>query len=174
MNTNGIISFGGQVLTFRTGATPPIPSILPFWIDINVRAGGSIFYRETSNATLLEKARLLVVYSYCVNSVFSSEVADFVPVSLFIATWDSVAPFDSSLTGFNTFQVVLVTDGATSFVLYFYEDLQWGDGAQIGFNAGDGERQLIVTETVSEATSNFDSSSNIEVPGIFTFRVDGE
>ena len=38
----------------------------------------------------------------------------------------------------NTFQVVLITDGTKSYTVFTYEcpDVQWGNDATIGFNAG--------------------------------------
>lgn len=88
----------------------------------------------------------------------------------------------------NTFQCILATDGFRSFVIYFYADgmIQWttgdasgGEGgfggtpAQVGFNAGDGVRYAIVPGSRTADIVNIDMTSNIGVPGVWVFRVDG-
>ena len=60
-----------------------IPLIAPFWYDVDVRFG-NIFYRQTSNATLLQRARDQL------QELFPSS-GNFTPTTLFIATWDRVA-----------------------------------------------------------------------------------
>ena len=89
VNTNGIISFQ---LGFRF-AIPQrfplnnfIPLIAPFWNFVDIRRFGNIFYRETSNAALLQRARDQL------QELFPSS-GNFTPTTLFIATWDGVAPY---------------------------------------------------------------------------------
>ena len=72
----------------------------------------------------------------------------------------------------NTFQIVMATDGDMSFVFLIYTDIQWGSGAQIGFNAGDGNRSFTVPGALTSQTLNFETMSNIGVPGVFIYRVD--
>ena len=73
----------------------------------------------------------------------------------------------------NTFQVVLVTDGRKSFVFFIYGDIQWGTGAQIGFNAGDGGRSFMVPGALTNSTVDIETMSNVGRKGMFAFRVDG-
>ena len=61
-----------------------IPLIAPFWSDVDITRFGNIFYRETSNATFLQRARDQL------QELFPSS-GDFTPTTLFIATWDRVA-----------------------------------------------------------------------------------
>ena len=61
-----------------------ISLIAPFWDDVDITRFGSIFYRETSNATLLQRARDQL------QGLFPSS-GNFTPTTLFIATWDRVA-----------------------------------------------------------------------------------
>ena len=87
----------------------------------------------------------------------------------------------------NTFQVVLITDGECSFVTYLYADrlIQWttgdasgGDGglggtpAQAGLDAGDQVRSFSIPGSQTPAIINIDRTSNVGVPGQWTFRVD--
>ena len=65
----------------------------------------------------------------------------------------------------------MATDGDTSFVFLIYVDIQWGSSAQIGFNAGDGVRSFTVPGALTSQTLNFETMSNIGVPGVFIYRV---
>ena len=87
VNTNGIISFRRQFLEFTPRRFPLnncIPLIAPFWNFVDIRRFGNIFYRETSNVTLLQRARDQL------QELFPSS-GNFTPTTLFIATWDRVA-----------------------------------------------------------------------------------
>ena len=87
----------------------------------------------------------------------------------------------------NTFQVVLITDGNCSYVTYLYADglIQWttgdasdGEGglggtpAQAGFDAGDQRRSFSIDGSLTADIINIDSTTNVGVPGQWTFRVD--
>ena len=89
VNTNGIISFQIPFTEFIPQRFPLnyfIPLIAPFWDDVDIRRFGNIFFRETSNTTLLQRA--------CnqLQELFSSS-DNFTPTTLFIATWDRVPSF---------------------------------------------------------------------------------
>ena len=70
--SDGVVSFG------RT-----FPLIAPFW-SFSFVTFRNIFYRETSNVTLLQRAR------HQLRELFQS-FGNFTPTTLFIATWDRVA-----------------------------------------------------------------------------------
>ena len=75
----------------------------------------------------------------------------------------------------NTLQVVLATDGTVSFVFFIYYDIQWAGflGTQLGFGAGDGIHSLRLSEAFNtSAVLNLESTSNIDIPGHYLFRVD--
>ena len=72
----------------------------------------------------------------------------------------------------NTFQVVLAADQQMTFVFFIYGDIQWGDGANIGFNAGDGTRSFMVPGALTNQTLNIDKRSNVGVTGLYIYRVD--
>ncbi|XP_030855019.1 uncharacterized protein LOC105438079 [Strongylocentrotus purpuratus] len=111
---------------------------------------------------------------------------------MFIATWDKVSyyqdPVDSQYDHLrNSFQVVLLTDGSISFSIFNYGDITWTTGAQqggngsglggteaqVGFNAGDGEKFYALEGSQAPDVINIDKRSNIGVPGRFIFRTDG-
>ncbi|XP_062572621.1 LOW QUALITY PROTEIN: protein mesh-like, partial [Saccostrea cucullata] len=185
VNANGVVSF---LQTVRTYTPNPFPiandarMIAPFWADVNTINGGTVWYRETVNSTLLNRA--------------SEEVRAYFPRFfrfraswIFIVTWDQVAYHgcDSSCSKTNTFQAVLITNGQYSFTLYNYEQIEWTTGtasggnrmtglggtpAQVGFNAGDGIVFFTVNASRTSDIVNVDEMSNVDIPGKFAFRID--
>lgn len=93
VNTNGILSFRGSFVVFTSAPFPftGLPLIAPFWDDVDTRNGGTAYYRETANSTLLERFKSELV---AVSPLFAS----FEPSSLFLATWDHVAAYATSKT----------------------------------------------------------------------------
>ena len=72
----------------------------------------------------------------------------------------------------NTFQVVLAADGQETFVFFIYGDIQWGDDANIGFNAGDGTRSFMVPGALTTQSRNIEDGSNVDMTGLYIYRVD--
>ena len=175
VNTNGVISFNQSYLSFTQQSLPVSlrlpPLILPFWIDIDIGCQGEIYFRQATNNETLKQAKLLL-YDHRPASRFN-------PTLVFIATWRNVRPYpcsSSSIT--NTFQAVLMTDGQVSYVCFLYEDIQWAmkqNWAQIGFNAGDGNRSFTAPFGLTNETQYLDNLSNINGRrGVFIYQVDGK
>ena len=73
-----------------------------------------------------------------------------------------------------------------TFVFFIYGDIQWGDtasigfdaanigfdAANIGFDAGDGTRFFMVPGALTNQTLNIDEGSNVDVTGLYIYRVD--
>ena len=61
-----------------------------------------------------------------------------------------------------------------TFVFFIYGDIQWGFGANIGFNAGDGTRSFMVPGALTNQVLNIDEGSNVgvTVTGVYIYRVD--
>ena len=74
----------------------------------------------------------------------------------------------------NTFQLVVATNGVISTAAFLYGNIQWGEEAQIGFNAGDGFSSFSVPGALTDATVNIEDQSNVEHPGIFVYRIDSK
>ena len=87
VSISGVVSFQTHFFEFIPRSFPLntfIPLIAPFWYDnADVERFGSIFYRQTFNAILLQRARDLL------QELFPSS-GNFTPTTLFIATWDRV------------------------------------------------------------------------------------
>lgn len=68
--------------------------------------------------------------------------------------------------------MVLVTDGIRALAVFIYDDIQWGEEAQIGFNAGDGLTSFVLSEALSNQTLNIAEHTNIGQLGVFLFDMD--
>ena len=58
-----------------------------------------------------------------------------------------------------------------TFVFFIYGDIQWGLGANIGFNAGDGMRSFMVPGALTNQVLNIDKESNVGETGVYIYRV---
>ena len=59
-----------------------------------------------------------------------------------------------------------------TFVFFIYGDIQWGSGANIGFDAGDGTRFFMHPRALTNQVLNIDEGSNVGVTGVYIYRVD--
>ena len=87
--------------------------------------------------------------------------------------------YPRQISKLNTFQIVLSTNGDLSFVFFLYHDLQWSESsssrnsyAQAGFNAGDGIAFEMLPHSRTKDVVRLINESNINIPGLFVFRVD--
>nr|XP_022323656.1 protein mesh-like [Crassostrea virginica] len=186
VNTNGVISFLQTVSTYTPDPFPlanDARMIAPFWADIDTTRGGTVWYRETTDKQLLDRATDEV-------RAYFPKFMKFRASWIFIATWDHVAFYGCSEDGCsktNTYQAVLITNGQHSFTIYNYEEIQWTTGkasggdattglggtpAQVGFNAGDGIVFYTVSASRTNDIVNVDEYSNVNIPGKFVFRID--
>ena len=72
----------------------------------------------------------------------------------------------------NTFQVVIATDGQRTFVFFIYGDIEWGNDANIGFDAGDGVRSFMLPGALTSQSIIIEDGSNVDVTGLYIYRVD--
>ena len=92
-----MISFLGAISIFTP---PPFPLggytrlIAPYWtdIDIDTRNGGDIWYRESTNNTLLQRVSQEIRRAFPEKNKFHASW-------LFIATWDNVSFHGADATG---------------------------------------------------------------------------
>ena len=90
MNTNGIISIDSP---FTSNYPTPLPLfgtnkiIAPYWGDVDTRGTGQIFYRQTTNTSLLDRVsrQLQTTFPLSLNVTITN---------LFIATWDAVGYYN--------------------------------------------------------------------------------
>ncbi|NXK43665.1 TECTA protein, partial [Piprites chloris] len=185
VNNNGVLSFGTRVPEFTPRPFPlpgGLPLVAPFWADADPRLGGRVWYRQSRDPrTLLRLQRDL-------RPAGTPRDPPPRPTWALVATWDRLAYFGAASDKVNTFQAVLASDGASSFVLFNYGDLRWttgianggdphsglgGDPAQAGFNGGDDVHFYNLPGSRSPAVRSLSRRSNLGVPGRWGFRVDG-
>ena len=76
-----------------------------------------LFPRVTTDPYFLNDVNQLIGHFYA--------DLNFVPTLSLIATWYRIGHYDFSTERTNTFQVVLITDGSYSFVIFLYSEIQW-------------------------------------------------
>ncbi|XP_074786481.1 alpha-tectorin-like [Athene noctua] len=182
VNNNGVISFDSQVSEYTPDPFPLAdgrPFVTPYWADVNNVAGGDVFYRETTDPTLL------ALLTKNINQYFPD--VSYTATWAFVATWDHVAYYGTETDKGNTFQAVLTTNTQMSFIILNYKDIQWTTGvasggdpetglggtpAHAGFNSGDDKNFYNIPGSQTEAIINVTQTSNVNVPGRWVFRVD--
>lgn len=94
VNNNGVISFNVQVSQFTPEAFPLSDSrsfIAPLWADVHNGIRGDVYYRETTEPELLERATLDVRKHF-------KNMPGFTATWVFIATWHQVTFYGGSQT----------------------------------------------------------------------------
>ncbi|KAL4608607.1 alpha-tectorin [Arapaima gigas] len=184
VNNNGVISFNVQVSQFTPEAFPLTDSrsfIAPFWADVHNGIRGDVYYRESTDPSLLERATLDVHKYFKTMTSFSA-------TWVFIATWHQVTFYGGSqTTPVNTFQAVLVSDGISYFAMFNYGEIAWSTGtasggdpltglggttAQAGFNGGDISHFFNLPGSRSNEVVNIEQTTNVNQPGRWLFRID--
>lgn len=177
VNSNGLLSFLTEIPSFFNIQFPlDYPVIAPLYTNVDTRGSGAVYYRETQDASLLQRATESVDEAYSYGSDFEAK-------SLFIATWKDVGYHSQGADKVNTFQVVIASDGFDSYVEFLYADggIQWIQGigdssglpdarAQAGLVSGDG-RLYTLRGSGTDQIQNLDKWSNVGVNGVWVFRV---
>ena len=95
VNTNGAISFEYAITQFTPNAFPLSSSrtlIAPFWADVDTRGTGDVWYHNSTDADLLNRA------SKEIRNAFPTQAAaGFTATDLFIATWNRVGYYHSRI-----------------------------------------------------------------------------
>uniref|UniRef100_A0A914EJJ9 Uncharacterized protein n=1 Tax=Acrobeloides nanus TaxID=290746 RepID=A0A914EJJ9_9BILA len=169
-----------------TPSCGPVPQrfrmIAPFWADVDARNTGDIFYRQTTNSSILKKAQQELETAF-------SDIKNLQLEWALVATWHNVTYFidlddsNEKTRKRNTFQATLVTDGAQSFAIFYYNEITWttgdasggtnglgGTAAEVGYDYGDGVHYLIANGSCTPAVLNFTLTSNVNSPGKWIFR----
>jgi hypothetical protein len=196
INNNGLISFDGPVHSYSPaaftagGAGQPI--IAPLWSDVDTRKyvapkpAGSIqsqtvyyrfVYREPGAAHPVPLSTADAIAFDRVEAdmpaVFPGDPA-FTPNELVIVTWSDVAQFPAGDVPGNTFQLVLATDSDRTYAFIRYQDISWTGGSAnaAGIDAADGFNSVAFPGSGSPAVSGLTSSSNVNMAGLWAYRVD--
>ena len=166
VSTNGLISFGQDYTSASSGgssfngvSSPPI--VAPFWDDININDGGTIYYRQEFDPFIIS------LVNDEIRSLYPADFPEFQASLVFVATWYRVAAYSFDFVGrFNTFQAVIASDGSRSFVRFSYDDIEWGGRSTlIGVSAGDFTNYITHPLSLSSNVTSIDNSS-------VTYRID--
>ncbi|PIN93179.1 hypothetical protein AB205_0035040 [Aquarana catesbeiana] len=178
VNNHGLLSFSSPINQYIPQALPVAfgnPFLAIFWTDVDDRVAGDIYYRESTNSSLLSRATTDIrTYFHGVN---------FTAQWVFVATWHRVVYYGSSTNQVNTFQAVLTTDGNQTFLMYNYDDIQWpsiysngyyqhGPLALAGLNSGYNTGYYTLPGSLTLSIANLSSTSNVNVTGRWAFKVD--
>lgn len=69
---------------------------------------------------------------------------------------------------------MLATDRIQTVAVFIYHNIEWGEQAQIGFNAGDGHAFFKLPGALTDETINMDEESNVGEAGLFVYRIDSK
>ncbi|XP_071797065.1 adhesion G-protein coupled receptor G7-like isoform X2 [Asterias amurensis] len=175
VSVKGLISFGEGTTVFMPETFPwDIPILAAFWSDIDITTTGNVMYRpyvRTSDSEVIFDRGEAVVRQ-------GSDQFGFRASWMLIATWYEVPAYRTSdITITNTFQAVLLTDGAQSFVIYNYKEIRWGiapdqrEWAQVGYNAGDNVTYHSVAGSLTDDIVNINERTNIGTRGRWLFHL---
>ncbi|KAL5008100.1 hypothetical protein ScPMuIL_013681 [Solemya velum] len=179
VNSNGHLSFETELPVYQPLFVIPIgfKVIAAFLSDIDTRATGRIYYGETQQTALLQRAAADIQTHF-------SNFTLFQPTSLFIATWDKVGVYERGTSQLNTFQIVIASDGRDSFTIFNYLDdginFLAGSGktpvaadppAQAGFDSGEGRLHHKLPHSGTNQAMLLEKTSNINVPGVWVYHI---
>ncbi|CAF1100682.1 unnamed protein product [Rotaria sordida] len=141
--------------------------------------GNRVYYHIYSDTSPSNIASLVFTKAGDYVRRFFPQQRLFEPTMVITGTWYRVGAYDRQTDRLNTFQIVLATDSDRSFVFLLYHDLQWAGPAyttapyaQAGFNAGDGIAFEMLPYSRTKDIVRLVNESNVNVPGLFVFRVD--
>jgi hypothetical protein len=162
VNVNGAISLRSTISVF-TPICQAVPQsfrmIAPYWCDVNLREGGNVFYRESFDMRVLQKAAVEVTNAF-------PELKNIQLKWAFLTTWYNVSFYGAGNCQNklqDTFQSVLASDGVHSFAIFYYNNITWTTGTSSGWNcsglggtpakasfdAGDGKTLFIIPGSCS-------------------------
>lgn len=188
VNNNGVLSLGAPLAAFPAPGPPlagSAPWLAPYWSDVDTRLGGAVFFRQSRAPRLL--ARLRRDLGAAMVTPVTPAVTPVTPnvTWALVATWERVRFFGAASDKVNTFQAVLASDGAASFVIFNYAELQWGSsisshgdahsgmgGTEALAGFGSGSASFALPGSRSPAVLDLARSSNSGARGRWLFRVD--
>uniref|UniRef100_A0A8C2Q085 Si:ch73-181m17.1 n=1 Tax=Cyprinus carpio TaxID=7962 RepID=A0A8C2Q085_CYPCA len=165
INNNGYLTFDWSWYSYTPYQFPGyggVDIIAPFWTDIDNRRTGVISYRQYTSGSVLTDA------TQDINQYFPD--LSFSATWVFVATWDRVAYYPYSGTE-TSFQVVLISDGHFSFVLFNYGTIA-PTQRYAGYDTISSAYHFSITGSLQNNISSLTYSSNVNVPGRWVFRTD--
>ena len=119
----------GWISINSSGLSSSNTYIAPYYLDLDTRKGGIIYYRQTSNRTIMINI-LRDIYAAGLNKLFIPTR----PTSAIIVTYSNVAAYSPSHLK-HTFQVVLASNGKLTLAVLNYKQLD-KSGATAQYSEG--------------------------------------
>ncbi|XP_074631939.1 nidogen-like isoform X3 [Acropora palmata] len=179
----GLIIFGKEAFlntTFRHrnfAFLPNTPSLAVFYAPVHYFS--KVFSRETRDKDVIERATTYVRFSFVEDTAFRAS-------HVFIVTWSNATrAYDRFPDEVNSFQVVLITNGMTTFAMLNYQNsglerimsyrVRFHGGrsfyAQVGFSAGDQVRYYLLPGSGTMNVTLLLTKSNMMLPGQWMFKI---
>eukprot|EP00731_Ephydatia_muelleri_P031789 Em0023g296a len=145
-----------------------VSQIYAYVVTLNTTANnGQVLYRQSNSSSELKRTAATI------QSAFTSS-GTFTPSFLFISTWLSIG-VNSSQNVSNTFQCILASNGTASYVLLLYNSTTFSSSnssfALSKFIGDTTSYDLPGSETA--VVSSLSSTSNVAIPGLWVYKVDG-
>ncbi|XP_046546621.1 fibrillin-1-like [Haliotis rubra] len=181
ISTNGVISFGTPFGPYSPSLPTNRQNILcPYWADIDLEFGvtnssSAIYYQaySGSNSIMLERASTWI-QKYISDRSFTATWA-------LVVTWNDVPQKgETSFGKFATFQVLLITNGQSTYALYTYNKMGWTVSDDIPIYIGyessnpqDPRQVVLIVSGRRSAYTNAGIGSNTGTPGVYVFDIGG-
>ncbi|XP_062843713.1 alpha-tectorin-like [Trichomycterus rosablanca] len=167
VNNNGHLTFIQPWSSYSPYQFPGyggIDLIAPFWTDLDNRENGVVSYQQYTSGDVLTRA------TQDINQYFPE--LNFSATWVFVATWSKVAYYPTSRTE-TSFQAVLISNGARSFILMNYGEIApTNRSVQAGYDTEDSSFYFLIPGSLQYNYTVFTYSSNVNVSGRWAFHVD--
>ncbi|PAV89366.1 hypothetical protein WR25_05596 [Diploscapter pachys] len=164
--SNGGIGFDQSSRTYKASVLPSegLKLIAPFWNRNDLRNGGNVYYREVTKGRVLERGQAEIRFQYDKNLKV---------VSALLVTWEKMQPVGAAALpdeNTNTFQAaIFVTENGT-FANFIYSNIGWTQGAEAGFNKGDGKTHFALHTSGTGNIMFLEEYGNTGIPGEWMFE----
>ncbi|KAL3097761.1 hypothetical protein niasHS_000496 [Heterodera schachtii] len=168
--SNGGIGFDNGIKQYKPNVLPSMGQklIAPFWNRNDLRNGGKVLFREVNGGRVLERGQSEIRYQY------DREVK---VVSAVVVTYEKMQPVGSSPLpdeNTNSFQLVLFITSNGTFANFIYSNIGWTQGAEAGFNAGDGTNHFALPTSGTGNIMYLEEYGNTGIPGEWMFILEEE
>ncbi|CAK5021521.1 unnamed protein product [Meloidogyne enterolobii] len=167
--SNGGIGFEQSARQYRANILPSnVRIIAPFWNRNDLRVGGKIFYREVTGGRVLDRGQSEIRYQYELEVKVHTAV---------LVTFDKMQPVGTDPLpdeNTNTFQLALFSTSNGTFANFIYSNIGWTQGAEAGFNAGDGNNFFALPTSGTGNIMYLEDYGNTGIPGEWMFILGDE
>ncbi|KFD68230.1 hypothetical protein M514_03139 [Trichuris suis] len=173
VSKDGALGFSPSFASNEINAFPIDHEVIAvFWTETSFGSTGQVHFRETADPHVLSTAASKVQSQFRLGGAFT-------PSSVFVVTWENLAPNskpppsgNDQVVPKNTFQIALIMSMNGTFAHFIYNELNWHGNATIGFNKGDGRIYFNMPWSGGSQALNVKENSNMGIPGEWLFKLD--